>query len=261
MNQNYLEQGWTIVYTDETYVHTLHTVPKTWQSDNASKKVPFSKGQRYNVVNTGTCAGFILGAKLIFKAESESGDYHKEMNADNFYRRVREKLIPNLPAKSVVIIDNAAYHNIQIDRCPTAATRKADIQAWLSRHHVAFTCVMFKPDMLQLYKKNKPSPSYVLDNLLREHGHDCLKLPAYQADLNAIELIWAKIIWAKIKRFVATHNVIFKPAHAKQITGDAIVSVSAADWAACCRHVQAVEQSYWETSKQWRKKSRSSLLK
>ena len=74
------------MYTDETYVHTSCTVPKTWQSDNASKNVPFSNGQRYIIVHAGTCAGFIQGAKLIFKAESESGDYHKEMNSDNFYR-------------------------------------------------------------------------------------------------------------------------------------------------------------------------------
>ena len=126
---------------------------------------------------------------------------------------------------------------------PQHTTRKAGIQAWMNRHHVAFTGDMFKQELLQLCKKNKPSPSYVLDNLLREHGHDCLRLPAYHADLNAIELIWAKI-----KRFVATHNVTFKPGHVKLITGDAILSVSAADWAACCRHVQAVEQSYWETS-------------
>ena len=193
------------MYTDETYVHTSLTVPKTWQSDNASKNVSFSKAQRYIVVNTSTYAGFFLGANLIFKAESESGDYHKEMNADNFYRWVREKLIPNLPAKYVVIINNAAYHTIQIDRCPTAATRKAGIQAWMNRHHVAFTSDMFKPELLQLCKKNKPSPPYVLDNLLREYGHDCLRLPAYHAYLNPIELIWAKI-----KRFVATHNVTFK---------------------------------------------------
>ena len=34
----------------------------------------------------------------------------------------------------------------------------------------------------------------------------------------------------------------------KQITEDAVASISAADWAMCCNHVQAVEQSYWETS-------------
>ena len=176
------------MYTDETYVHTSRTVLKTWQSDNASKNGPFSKGQRYIIVHAGTCAGFIQGAKLIFKAESESGDYHKEMNAVNLYRWVREKLIPNLPAKSVVIINNAAYHNIQLDKCPTAATRKADIQAWMNRHHLAFTGDMFKPELLQLCKKNKPSPSYILDDLLREHGTSSLS-----CCLNAIELIWAKM--------------------------------------------------------------------
>ena len=167
--KKYREQGWTVVYTDETYVHTSHTVPKTWQSDDSSMKVPFSKGQRYIIVHAGTKAGFIQGAKLTFKAESETGDYYKEMNADNFFKWVRERLVPNLPAKSVVIIDNAPYHNIQIDKCPTTATRKADMQAWMNRHKIAFTADMFKPELLQLCRQNKPSPSYVLDNLLWEH--------------------------------------------------------------------------------------------
>ena len=241
--KKYREQGWTVVYTDETYVHTSHTVPKTWQSDDSSMKVPFSKGQRYIIVHAGTKAGFIQGAKLTFKAESETGDYHKEMNADNFFKWVRERLIPNLPAKSVVIIDNAPYHNIQIDKCPTTATRKADIQAWMNRHNIAFTADMFKPELLQLCRQNKPSPSYVLDNLLREHGHECLRLPPYHADLNAIELIWGIM-----KHFVAAHNVTFKSADVQQITQNAIDSVSPADWSGCCGHVEKVEKSYWETN-------------
>ena len=121
---------------------------------------------------------------------------------------------------------------------PNSSNWKADIQAWMNRHYVAFTDDMFKPELLQLCKKNKPSPSYVLDNLLREHGTSSLS-----CCLNAIEQIWAKM-----KRFFGNHNVTFKPAHVKQITEDAIVSVSAADWAACCRRVLAVEQSYWEKS-------------
>ena len=44
----------------------------------------------YIIVHVGTIAGFIQGAKLTFKAESESGDYHKEINADNFFKWVRE---------------------------------------------------------------------------------------------------------------------------------------------------------------------------
>ena len=31
-------------YTDETYVHTSHAVPKYWQDSTAGLKIPFSKG-------------------------------------------------------------------------------------------------------------------------------------------------------------------------------------------------------------------------
>ena len=31
-------------YTDETYVHTSHAVPKCWQDSTAGLKIPFSKG-------------------------------------------------------------------------------------------------------------------------------------------------------------------------------------------------------------------------
>ena len=31
-------------YTDETYVHTCHAVPKCWQDSTTGLKIPFSKG-------------------------------------------------------------------------------------------------------------------------------------------------------------------------------------------------------------------------
>ena len=225
------------MYTDETYVHTSHTVPKTWQSDDSSIKVPFSKRQRYIIVHAGTKAGFIQGVKLTFKAESESVDYLKEMNADNFFKWVRDRLMPKLLAKSVVIIDNAPFHNIHIDKCPTTATRKTDIKVWMNQDNFAFTHDMFKPELLQLCRQNKPSQSYVLDNLLRVHGHECLRLLAYHADLIALELIWGIM-----KHFVAAYNVTFKNAAVQQITENAIDSVSPADWSGCSGHVQKVEK-------------------
>ena len=37
-------EGYTVVYTDETYVHTSHVVPKCWQDSTTGLKIPFSKG-------------------------------------------------------------------------------------------------------------------------------------------------------------------------------------------------------------------------
>ena len=39
------EAGCNIVYTDETYVHSNHTISKTWQDGDVGANVPFSKGK------------------------------------------------------------------------------------------------------------------------------------------------------------------------------------------------------------------------
>ena len=69
--------------------------------------------------------GFIPGAKLVFKANSNSGDYHSEMNFNNFNQWLIERLIPNLKSKSVVVLDNASYHNVQVDKCPHYCDQKS----------------------------------------------------------------------------------------------------------------------------------------
>ena len=54
-------------------------------------------------MHAGSRNGFITNAKLIFKAGSSSGDYHGQMNSVNFEKWSNEKLLPNLPAKTIVI--------------------------------------------------------------------------------------------------------------------------------------------------------------
>ena len=182
--KKYRENGRPIIYTDETFVHSSHTVSKSWQSSEVSLQAPFSRGERLIVLHAGSKAGFLKGTELVWKAKSSTGDYHDEMNGDKFFKWVKEKLIPHLPPKSVLIIDNAPYHNLQVDKCPTQASRKADIQAWLTRQQIPFGATQLKAKLLQICKQHKPTPSFLLDNILKEYGHDCLRLPAYHADLN-----------------------------------------------------------------------------
>ena len=64
----------------------------------------------------------------MFNPGSASGDYHGQMDGGNFEKWYKEKLLPNLPPNSIIVMDNASYHSVQSDRAPTTATRKADIQ-------------------------------------------------------------------------------------------------------------------------------------
>ena len=240
--KKYREEGRPIIYTDETYIHTSHASQKAWQSNGTSVNVPISKGERCIIVDAGSEEGFVKGARLIYDGKSTTGDYHGEMNSEKFVCWLRGQLIPNLPPKSVVVIDNASYHSVQEDKCPTQSTRKADIQAWLTRNNVAWSNDMLKVELLELCKTHRPLPTYVVDESLKQHGHTAIRLPPYHAELNSIELIWAML-----KGKVARSNLTFKKKDVKKLTEDAFESISPKDWASCCRHVKDVEKRFYST--------------
>ena len=97
------------------------------------------------------------------------------------------------------VIDNASYHSVQEDKCPTRSSRKAVIQAWLTRSNVAWSNNMIKVKLLELYRIYRPLPTYVVDETLKQHGHITIRLPFYHVELNSIELIWA-ILNGKVAR-------------------------------------------------------------
>lgn len=72
-------------------------------------------------------------AHLVFKAGQCSGDYHGQMNRENFTKWLTEKLLCNIPENSVVVLDNAPYHSVLADKVPTKSSLKSDMVAWLSK--------------------------------------------------------------------------------------------------------------------------------
>ena len=176
---------YTIVYTDETYVHSSHSVAKAWQPEGTGLNVPFSKGWRMIVVHAGSDKGFVY-APSWFMMQICPRERNKEMNFDYFIKWLQNQVIPNLLEKPALVPDNAAYHNVQVDKCPTQSTRKADIQAWLQRHNIQFTDTMIKAKLLELCKMHKPAPVYRVDQILKSAGHTAIRLPPYHADLNPI---------------------------------------------------------------------------
>ena len=81
------------------------------------------------VVHGGGCTGFVPGALLVWKATSSTGDYHNEMNGQNFQKWFCKKPLENISVKSVIVMDNASYHSCKLEKCLNSSTRKADIQA------------------------------------------------------------------------------------------------------------------------------------
>ena len=161
--KKYRDEGRPIVFTDESYAHSSHSKGKAW-SDGSAKglKRPLSKGQRIVMVHAGSKAGFVPNALLMFKSGSKSEEYHDDMNYSNYEKWLRTQLIPNLSPNSVVVIDNAPYHNKLLNPAPTSNDKKAIMESWLVEKGIPYEKDMRKPQLYDLIKKIK---KYISDML------------------------------------------------------------------------------------------------
>ena len=235
-----------LVYLDETWINSNHTVPKEWVSSDGKtgRKIPKGRGQRLILLHAvDSVTGFLPRCKLLFKSHSTDGrDYHTEMNSQIFEHWVKNSLIPSLTEPSCIIMDNASYHSrVCPDTvAPTMKNKKEEMKAWLDENNISFDPHLLKPELYALIKKHKPQKRYVVDQLIMAHNHLVLRLPPYHSDLNPIELLWGII-----KSDVARQNSTFKLDSMKILTDGAIEKISMEAIKSTFNHVKKTEMEYW----------------
>jgi len=107
------------------------------------------------------------------------------MNHANYKKWLQEKLISSLVSKSVIVVDNVSYHNIQIKWNPTSNARKGEMLFWLDKHGIRYSSNMTKMELYDLIKMYKLQyETFAIDCLLDAHGHTVIRLPLYHPDLN-----------------------------------------------------------------------------
>lgn len=241
--RKYKKEGRPIIYTDETYIHSSHTVPKAWDDGkNKCLKVPVSKGRRLIILHAGGEAGFIPKALTIFKSGMKTGDYHDDMNNTNFVKWLKEKFIPNAPKKCVLVLDNASYHNALLEPIPNFSWKKDAMQKWLTERNIFHELKATKAELYSIIKMHKVGfKTYIIDKILAEHDILTLRLPPYHPELNPIEKIWALV-----KNEVAACNVTFKLDDVWKLTEKTFCEVTVDHWKNICANVTKVENEYIE---------------
>ena len=182
------------VYLDETFLNTHHSCRFTWylETDGPWVNKPSGKGPRRIIVHAITEDGWVPGARLVFHAKRRTGDYHGQMNWENFSRWITRQLLPNIPPHSLIILDNAPYHNMFVDDAfPTSKTLKQELREWLDRNEIPWTDDMLKPELFELCQRFAPQPAFKLDLLLKSTDHTLLRTPPYHPELQPIETCWA----------------------------------------------------------------------
>ena len=108
------------------------------------------------------------------------------MNIQHFMEWFEKQLIPNLPPKSVIVLDNAKYHNSQVDKAPNQNNRKDDMKRWLDRHNISYEQGALKSELYSLIKQHRPEPVYTT----------VLRLSVGHCELNPIE--YSHVKWSII---------------------------------------------------------------
>ncbi|XP_077494463.1 lipase member K-like [Amblyomma americanum] len=144
------------------------------------------------------------------------------MDGNYFKKWFTDKLLPNIPAKSIVVMDNAPCHCVALEKAPTQSTRKADMQIWLTKKGVPWSQDLVRAELLEISQNvSTSSVVYRVDTLAATHGHEVLRLPPYHGEFDPIELVWSQV-----KGYIASRNKSFTLAEVEKLLPEALASVT-----------------------------------
>ena len=146
------------------------------------------------ILNAITKDGWVPNAKTTFNSLRKTGDYHGQMNAEIFQKWFQEKLLPNIPENSLIILDNASYHNtLSASSAPTLTCSKERIRNWLEFNKIPCSNDSLKAELVEALKRLAPEPTYIIDEMAREQGHEVVRTPPYHPELQPIEICWGVV--------------------------------------------------------------------
>ncbi|XP_072402028.1 uncharacterized protein [Diabrotica undecimpunctata] len=256
--QNYKHEGlYKFVFIDETWIFQNGSICHSWQDDNKrSVRSIKTDGKRYIILHAGNANGFIEGAEAIFSSKSALMDNHGEMNQENFLLWFENQLLKSLTEPSLIIMDNAPYHNMLLEKAPNTSSTKSDIKVWLNNKKLPFNekrafadcCAVSTPNnslvqVIIFIFRNKPPPKYIVDDLAEQYGHKILCLPPYHCIFNAIELIWgtAKTYYNK---HVGRYG--YKECDALNMWKEALQTITPQKWQNSIRHTEDIIKQWYQ---------------
>lgn len=101
------------------------------------------------------------------------------------YKCFVEMLLENIPSNSLIIMDNASYHNTLAEYSPpTPLCSKKRILAWLEKNKLYCRTDCLKSELVEILKKIAPEPSYAIDEIARSNGHEVIRPPPITPNCN-----------------------------------------------------------------------------
>ena len=182
-------------------------------------------------------------AELVFESHGSDGDYHRCMNGDTFMLWLKNRLFPTFDAlypgqKMILLLDNVKYHHHrgrlwltprtmdQEELAMALAEHVSEFQVTRGRGKFEEQLTIKKRYYLSDSKSKPPGPTLgelraeltkwlqehpqttEVRRVMQENGHQLLYTPAFQPEVQPIELLWGKT-----KRTVARQYVRGRTIH------------------------------------------------
>lgn len=154
-----------------------------------------------------------------------------------------ENILPKLENNAVIVMDNAPYHSMKLEKVPNTKWKKSDIIEWLKSKNETVDTTMLKNELLQsvaLIKHNFTN-KYIIDEKANKQNKTVLRLSPYHCELNPIEMVWSMV-----KGYVKTHNTTFKIDDVKILLEQGLQRVTAEHWSNFVRHVVKEKEKIWK---------------
>lgn len=241
--QRFRENGFSVLYLDET----MYDVGKENSLTScALEKEAETEEKKIVICHVGGVDGFLHDSLFLCSEEfSESDvDHPHRITEESFEYWFKNKVLPKLPPKSVIVLDSATYHSRVFEELPDKTSKKTDVIQFLKKHNVPIPQpIPMKPVLLDIIKKNNMEKTYALNEMARVYGHQVLRLPPYHGHLNAMEIAWAhmKVTLNSLGNFYTKdHNNLFN------LIKKVCHSISIDDWRRYITQVMQEEQKFWQ---------------
>lgn len=232
------------IYLDETWINQNMNADQDWTNKEGivGARTRCLRGGTYIIIHAGSSEGFVKGAMFVFKSKmGRRGDYSDTMDSQAFKRWFQWQLLPNIPPRSLIIMDNAPYHNMEHNKTPSVKSGKEEIVKWLTDNSIPHDSSHTKAELFQLVKLHKEDKHrYVADELAAAAGHKVLRIPQYHSEFNPIESVWVQIK-DEVKKDSEKWQYFNKLG---LLILQAITHVTPEDWKKYVQHTQELQDEY-----------------
>ena len=235
------------VYLAESSVNKNHSndLIWSWEEEGPWGQQPPGQGERLILMPAMTKHGWRPHAQWVFKSTRKTGDDHGQMHHALCRRWCSEPWLPNMPQHSLILRDNApSPHARSLHSAPTARGQKEEIRAWFIKNRLPVREDGLKAALVEMLETVAPAPTYALDELASEEGHEIVRTPPYPPALPPLETCWAVVKHQMARKSTCTMAPLLEQ------LDEAFDSVTEATCTGLIKKVREVEDKYWREDAQ-----------